>query len=255
MQKFIQQNWSPQAPYCIYMHTSPSGKVYIGQTKKKYLNDRWGAGEGYKSCKAFYRAIKKYGWNDIKHEILFEGLTKEHADQIEISLISKYKALGKCYNIMSGGGNCVIGYTDERRQKIIMANSGRKYIHKGGVEKRIKIDNLEQYINDGWELGRRDGWKQQCRDVLRKNGHPLKGKQQTPEHREKNRLGHLGQKPTQYQLQRISEACKGRISPTKGCILINNGSINKCISAELFEQYLMRGWVKGIIRSGIKNKL
>lgn len=54
----------------IYMHTSPSGKHYIGQTKQKINNRFRSDGSGYKQCRVFYNAIKKYGWNNFKHEIL-----------------------------------------------------------------------------------------------------------------------------------------------------------------------------------------
>ena len=43
----------------IYKHTSPSGKVYIGQTCQK-PEHRWDNGKGYKSG-YFASAIKKYG--------------------------------------------------------------------------------------------------------------------------------------------------------------------------------------------------
>ena len=46
--------------YKIYMHKSPSGKVYIGQTKVT-ARKRWGHGNRYKSCILFQKAIDKYG--------------------------------------------------------------------------------------------------------------------------------------------------------------------------------------------------
>lgn len=62
--------------YCVYMHTFPNGKVYIGQTKQnpKY---RFKNGNGYKGCTYVYSAIKKYGWENIKHEILIDNLSRE----------------------------------------------------------------------------------------------------------------------------------------------------------------------------------
>ena len=73
--------------YTVYMHTSPSNKRYIGVTKQKPIS-RWRTdGSGYKDSKYFWRAIKKYGWNNFQHEILFQGLTKEEAEQKEIELI------------------------------------------------------------------------------------------------------------------------------------------------------------------------
>jgi predicted GIY-YIG superfamily endonuclease len=77
--------------YKVYKHSCPNGKVYIGITSLS-LNNRWRNGEGYKRSKLFYRAIKKYGWENIKHEILFEDLSKEQAEAKEIELIKLYNS-------------------------------------------------------------------------------------------------------------------------------------------------------------------
>ena len=89
--------------YTVYKHTSPSGKVYIGITKRK-PEYRWNKGKGYsKDQLLFYRAIKKYGWDNFTHEILYTGLSEKDAKNIEISLIRQYKSLGMSYNITDGG--------------------------------------------------------------------------------------------------------------------------------------------------------
>ena len=74
--------------YTVYKHISPSGKVYIGITSKK-PEYRWNHGRGYKEIDqpVFYRAIKKYGWDNITHEILYSGLQEKDAKNLEISLI------------------------------------------------------------------------------------------------------------------------------------------------------------------------
>lgn len=89
----------------VYKHTTPSGKVYIGITSTS-VQKRWNNGNGYKKCKAFYRAIQKYGWDNITHEILFDNLTKDEACKKEIELIKEYDSQNrtKGYNISSGGG-------------------------------------------------------------------------------------------------------------------------------------------------------
>lgn len=89
-------NWT------IYRHISPSGKVYIGITKKS-PKVRWAYGHGYKNCTIFKAAINKYGWNNIKHEILFTNLEESRAKKLEIDLIRHYKNLGISYNITNGG--------------------------------------------------------------------------------------------------------------------------------------------------------
>ena len=77
--------------YTVYKHTAPNGKVYIGITSNK-LNVRWRNGDGYKQNKHFYSAILKCGWENMKHEVLFSGLTKETAAQKEMELIAQYKS-------------------------------------------------------------------------------------------------------------------------------------------------------------------
>lgn len=98
--------------YSVYRHTSPSGKVYIGITGVNPTK-RWRKGHGYIHgfCKIFSAAIKKYGWNNIKHEILLEGISESEAIYTEKYLIRWYKIHGISYNITDGGhlGGSLIG--------------------------------------------------------------------------------------------------------------------------------------------------
>lgn len=68
--------------YCVYLHTSPTNKYYVGITKQNPLK-RWANGRGYCKNKHFYKAILKYGWDNFKHEIVFSGITKDEAIQYE----------------------------------------------------------------------------------------------------------------------------------------------------------------------------
>lgn len=81
--------------YCVYCHTSPSNRKYVGiscDAKK-----RWNEGRGYSKNYIFYRAIRKYGWDNIKHEILYDGLTLEEAKEIESKLISEWNLTDRKY--------------------------------------------------------------------------------------------------------------------------------------------------------------
>jgi group I intron endonuclease len=88
----------------LYLHITPSGKKYFGITsqKPKY---RWNNGNGYKSNPHFWRAIEKYGWDNITHIILADDLIEEEADLFEKFLIAYYDSTdkNKGYNIASGG--------------------------------------------------------------------------------------------------------------------------------------------------------
>ena len=79
--------------YKIYKHTCKvNGKSYIGQTSSTDIkNDRWQNGAGYKQCTVFYRAIKKYGWDNFTHEIIEDNIeTLEQANEREHYWIMHY---------------------------------------------------------------------------------------------------------------------------------------------------------------------
>lgn len=112
--------------YIVYKHTAPNGKVYIGQTKKT-VSDRWKDGKGY-TCHHhgyFWKAIEKYGWDNIKHEVLYDNLTKELADFYEQYFIEVYKSTNReyGYNCQSGGSRNY-KYSDEAKRRI--SNSLKK---------------------------------------------------------------------------------------------------------------------------------
>lgn len=92
--------------WSVYKHTSPSGKVYIGITSKE-PKIRWNSGHGYRKCKAFWNAIVKYGWDNIKHEVLYEGLSKSDAEKLEKDLIAFYKSTDFKYGYNISTGGCV----------------------------------------------------------------------------------------------------------------------------------------------------
>ena len=119
--------------YCVYIHTSPSGKKYVGQTGRT-PEKRWGSdGSGYLIKKnnkyiqpAFANAILKYGWDNFQHEIVASNLTKEDADELEKLLISKLNTMNYKYgyNLRAGGSNG--GLSEESRKKISESTKGEK---------------------------------------------------------------------------------------------------------------------------------
>lgn len=88
--------------WTVYRHISPSGKVYIGITSREVIK-RWNNGNNYKMCSIFQKAILKYGWDNIKHQVLFTNLTERRAKDLEVDLIRHYKNLAISYNITDGG--------------------------------------------------------------------------------------------------------------------------------------------------------
>lgn len=93
--------------YSVYKHTNKiNGKVYIGITVNE-PEVRWGKDGGGYSRQLFGKAIRKYGWENFEHEILFENLSQKEAFEKEIELISLYDSTNseKGYNISKGGAD------------------------------------------------------------------------------------------------------------------------------------------------------
>ena len=116
--------------YKVYAHRNKlNNKVYIGITSQ-LLRERWRNGNGYKGSRHFCSAIKKYGWDNFSHEVLFENLTKDEACEKEIEMIQLYESTNPDYgyNISKGGDKVMSGYhiSEETKQKIREAHLGRK---------------------------------------------------------------------------------------------------------------------------------
>lgn len=80
----------------VYLLTFPNNKIYIGITCKKE-KDRWRRGEGYVSNQVMYNDILKYGWINIKKNILYNDLLYDEAREKEKELIINYKSHLKKY--------------------------------------------------------------------------------------------------------------------------------------------------------------
>lgn len=116
----------------VYIHITPIGKVYVGITSTT-IERRWrNNGNGYKN-QYFYRAIKKYGWDNIEHKILYTNLSKEEAEQKEIELIKKYKSNDKRfgYNIDDGG------YLFSKEHLEHLSKSHKGYKHTEEAKKKM----------------------------------------------------------------------------------------------------------------------
>lgn len=109
--------------YCIYKITNLiNGKTYVGQHKYKVLNDNYmGSGKYLK------RAVKKYGIENFKKDILvFNIIKKDFIDLLEKEYIKFYKNIGKAeYNIADGGQGGNLG--PEVCKRISEATKGKEH--------------------------------------------------------------------------------------------------------------------------------
>lgn len=133
--------------YKIYIHTFPNHKVYIGITGCENVNTRWKNGNGYIRQPYMYSAIQKYGWGNIKHEIIFENLSIIEAGQKEIELIKKYKSNNKMfgYNISVGGEIGSYGYVWSEEQKENLRNTKNLWMYN--INSVICLETLKAYAS------------------------------------------------------------------------------------------------------------
>ena len=182
--------------YTVYMHISPSGKKYIGITGQS-IERRWGNGTGYKNCISFNRAIAKYGWDNIKHIILYSGLSKEDAERKEVELIKEYNTTDRRYGYnIENGGSTIGKHSEETKRKISIANKGNTSPFKGiprSEETKKKISEKNKVVLKGnipWNKGIKGGtsWNKGLKlteEHKRKLSEAKKGK---PSHRIKSIL-------------------------------------------------------------------
>lgn len=116
-----------ESSYSVYCHVTPSGKIYVGITSKK-PEERWLNGRGYARNEHFWNAIKKYGWGNIRHEILETGLSKEAASRAEKRYIALFRSHEPAhgYNLTEGGETGIV-FTPESRRKLSESKKGQRY--------------------------------------------------------------------------------------------------------------------------------
>lgn len=109
----------------IYKYTSPSGKVYIGQTYNEKERRRNFISKRSYGGKAIDNAREKYGPSSFKYEVLFQiqtddvDILESTLNEKEIYYIELYDSINNGYNIEPGGSKYhTYVYTDEIKQKM-----------------------------------------------------------------------------------------------------------------------------------------
>lgn len=132
--------------YKVYKHVFPNGKVYIGITCQE-LNKRWLYGCGYGDS-IVGRAIKKYGWDNVKHYVLKGDFTESQAKAKERELIAQYKSFDRefGYNCTLGGeGCCGYKHTEESKEKMRAHASQRIWTEEARRKESISVKKTWEY--------------------------------------------------------------------------------------------------------------
>lgn len=216
----------------IYKITSPTKKIYIGQSiniKKRFHH--------YKilACKdqsRLYNSLKKHGVEKHKFEIL-QVCEREQLNELEVYYIELFQCFDSKYglNLRSGGNQ--YKQSEETKQKISIANKGRKLSiasrknmsngQKGkifSVEHRKKISEANNG-NKHPMFGKYHSIesKQKMSQSHSGENNPVYGKHLTEEHRRNIGKGNKGKIRTNETKNKLSIINKGKTSNRKGVIL------------------------------------
>lgn len=151
-----------------------NNKKYIGIHSTNDLNDGY-LGSGI----AIKNALKKYGRENFVREILFHCECPQHLEILEEEFVNEdFVKRNDTYNLVSGGRYRAY-ISDETKRKIRNSVSGEKngfygkthtnemkslsskinkdtvFIHNDKTCIRIKRNELQSYLNDGWNIGKK----------------------------------------------------------------------------------------------------
>ena len=110
----------------VYLITNNvNGKRYVGQTSKS-LEYRWNLHRYNSSCPAMKAAIRKYGYENFSAEVLFDGIDKPLADELEKEFIRSFCTRAPNGYNLTEGGEGIINPSKEIREARSRGNLGNK---------------------------------------------------------------------------------------------------------------------------------
>ena len=146
----------------VYKHTSPSGRSYVGWTSQgwslRWLKHVSDARLGKDTAPAFHRAIRKYGADTFRHEVLEVMTTEAGAKRAEQLWIAR---LSGGYNISAGGDGATgasWSWSAESRARASVRMTGVKDSDETRARKAARL--REQHARGGrpsigdWRRGR-----------------------------------------------------------------------------------------------------
>jgi len=242
--------------YCVYCHTFPNGKKYVGLTSKG-VKKRWLNGRGYSKNhqRTMFYAIEKYGWGNIIHEIIEYGLSKTQSEQLEIKLIAQYKSneIEFGYNLTSGGYAPIISdisrkrmsesqkgkvMPEEVKRKLSKANKG--YVHtKEAIEKIIKASS----------------GRVRSKETCLKMSEAQKGKKHSEETKNKMSISAKGKSKSEETKRKMSNFQRGKVvsdETRKKQSEVHKGFVISMETRKKISESVKRDWAKRKLEQSMK---
>jgi group I intron endonuclease len=200
-------------------------KQYIGDHSTNDTNDNYlGSGRPY-----FQRALKEYGKQNFKREILEFFPNKQEAFDAQEKYIIKYNTLSpNGYNISPKGGHNVKDcWSEESKQKCAKTQTGKS--HSEETKRKISLNTHRNF---------------------RKKGHvsPLKGKHfMSDKAKEKISIARKGKEKSKEHREKIQRSVRESWKDThiEKFMWVCNFTKNKYINIKEKEKYLNLGYIIG----------
>ena len=133
----------------VYIHTTPSGDVYVGVTTN--IKNRWY--ESQYQTTALKEHIDKWGWEAIDHQVIYTTPDRDEAYQVEEEMRQYYEEKGCCIN--------------KNRSGLVSAKDNDAYMRKWKEDhKKEQATYLRQWRKSNPEYYRK--WKTEHPEYQRK---------------------------------------------------------------------------------------
>ena len=141
-----------------------TGKVYIGFDSKWPNRVKVHKSASKKQDCKFYRAIRKYGWDNFEWSVLYQSKDKQHTlKEMESHFINEYDSFHNGYNSTLGGDGCF---------GLILSEESRKKISEGNKISKPQTPEHSKKIGDALRGKKRQPLSE---DVKRKISESTKG--------------------------------------------------------------------------------
>lgn len=112
----------------VYVHINlVNGKKYFGITTQDPPEKRWKNGNGYYYNTHFMSAVKKYGWDNFGHFVLYKNIPIKIAKNIEEMLIQEHMSYDPNFGYNNTMGGELEIPTEEAKQKMSESSKGKTH--------------------------------------------------------------------------------------------------------------------------------